>query len=371
MNRMLSLDEIGLIPSKEPTNITSRSNVNPYTDDSYIPYRQEHEEKEFFPVFVSPMTSVVNKENMQEFKNEGFIPILPRNYSFEERIELCQTDWVAFSLQEFVQIYEEKIPLTKEHMYILIDIANGHIDKLYTYSRKLKERYQNITLMVGNIAHPNMYWSCCINHIDYVRVGIGGGSVCTTSVQTGIHASLVWMIEEINKIKYERKPSFETKVIADGGINTIDRMIKCLALGYDYVMVGKLFAKSDSACGKQRVKITTTSNDVIYLYEDTKVDFLQLLTEMTGDIKNFCCERMYYGMASEEGQNAISGGICKNPEGISTWIPVEYKLKDFRKKFEASLRSTMSYIGANDLHELKIKTTYLPMSQTEFNAYYK
>ena len=347
---MLSLDEIGLIPSNETTNITSRSNVDPYTENPYIHYGQEPEKIDFFPVFVSPMTSVVNKENMCEFKKEGFIPILPRNYSFEERIELCKTDWVAFSLQEFIQIYEEEIPLTKDHMYILIDIANGHIDKLYTYSRKLKEKYKNITLMVGNIAHPNMYWLCCINHIDYVRVGIGGGSVCTTSVQTGIHASLVWMIEEINKIKSERNPSFKTKVIADGGIDTIDRMI---ALGYDYVMAGKLFAKTDKACGKQRVKITTNSNDAVYLYEDTKTDFVQLLLTMTGDIKNFCCERMYYGMASEEGQNDISGGICKNPEGISTWIPVEYTLKDFRYKFEASIRSTMSYIGANDLNELK------------------
>jgi hypothetical protein len=148
-------------------------------------------------------------------------------------------------------------------------------------------------------------------------------------------------------------------------------MIKCLAIGYDYVMVSKLFAKSDKACGKKRVKITTNSNDVIYLYEDPKIDFGKLLLDMSGDVKNLCYERMYYGMASEEGQNAISGGICKNPEGIRTWVHVEYSLKDFRYKFESSLRSTMSYIGAYDLHELKLKTTYLPMSQTEFNAYYK
>ena len=55
--------------------------------------------------------------------------------------------------------------------------------------------------MVGNIAHPDMYVECCNAGIDYVRVGIGGGSVCSTSVQCGVHASHVYMIEEINKLK--------------------------------------------------------------------------------------------------------------------------------------------------------------------------
>ena len=369
---MLSLDEIGLIPSKEPTNIMSRSEVDPYTDDTYMPYRQGIEKGQFFPVFVSPMTSVVNKENMCEFKKEGFIPILPRNYSFEERIELCKTDWVAFSLQELYKINEDEIFDWKSEAYILIDIANGHIGNLYTEAKRLKNRCINIRLMVGNIANPTMYYACCDAGIDYVRVGIGGGSVCTTSVQTGIHASLVWMIEEINKIKRSMPVSTcFPQVIADGGINTIDRMIKCLALGYDYVMVGKLFAKTNVACGRKRLKITTNKDDILYFYEENSIDLELFENIMRGDIKSTDYERMYYGMASEEGQNAISGGICKNPEGISTWVPVEYSLKDFRFKFEASLRSTMSYIGAYDLHELKLKTTYLPMSQTEFNAYYK
>jgi IMP dehydrogenase/GMP reductase len=360
-NIMLSLDEIGLLPSEKPTQINSRSQVIPYISDS----KNETEGlKNRYPVFVAPMTSVVNKDNLHLFEEQGFTPIVPRNYSFEERLEMCQTRWVAFSLQEFTQIYDEEIPLTKKKMYVLVDIANGHIDTLYIYAKRLKEKYSNVIIMVGNIAHPRMYVECCEAKIDYVRVGIGGGSVCTTSVQTGIHASLVWMIEEINEIKRSMPVSTcFPQVIADGGINTIDRMIKCLALGYDYVMAGKLFAKTKEACGEQRVKITTNSNDVIYLYEiDSTLD---------GDIKNIKYERVYYGMASELGQNAISGGVCKNPEGIVSWVPIEYSLKEFKMKFEASLRSTMSYIGAYDLHELKLKTIYLPMSQTEFNAYYK
>lgn len=360
-NIMLSLDEIGLLPSEKPTQINSRSQVIPYISDSK---NATEGLKNRYPVFVAPMTSVVNKDNLHLFEEQGFTPIIPRNYSFEERLEMCQTRWVSFSLQEFTQIYDNEIPLTKEKMYVLVDIANGHIDTLYIYAKRLKEKYSNIIIMVGNIAHPRMYVECCEAKIDYVRVGIGGGSVCTTSVQTGIHASLVWMIEEINKIKRSMPVSAcFSRVIADGGINTIDRMIKCLALGYDYVMVGKLFAKTKEACGEKRVKITTSKSDVLYLYE---ID-----STLEGDIKSIEYERLYYGMASEMGQCAISKGKYKNPEGIETWVKIDSSLEDFKKKFDAALRSTMSYVNATNLYEIRNRTQYVPMSSSEFKSYYK
>lgn len=364
-NIMLSLDEIGLLPSEKPTQINSRSKVIPYISDSK---NSTEGLKNRYPVFVAPMTSVVNKDNLHLFEEQGFTPIVPRNYSFEERLEMCQTRWVAFSLQEFTQIYDEEIPLTKENMYVLVDIANGHIDTLYMYAKRLKEKYSNITIMVGNIAHPRMYSECCDAGIDYVRVGIGGGSVCSTSVQCGVHASHVWMIEQINEIKKHIKNPC-TRLIADGGINTFDRMIKCLALGYDYVMVGKLFAQTFEACGECRTCIETVDGKKIYINFDL-INNVQGLN-ISGDFKEVFIERKYYGMASEQGQIDISGGANKNAEGIETWVKVDNTLEDFKKKFDAALRSTMSYVNATKLFELRKRTQYVPMSISEFKSYYK
>ena len=328
MNIMLSLDEIGLLPSSKPTNIDTRSKTNPFISD---PTNVQFESDSKLPVFVSPMTSVLNKDNLEYFEKEGFTPIMPRIGSFEDRLELCKTKWVAFSLQEFIDICERDLASEQEHMYILVDIANGHIGKLYTYARELKQKHPDtVTLMVGNIAHPSLYKDCCEAGIDYVRVGIGGGSVCSTSVQCGVHASLVWMIEEINKLK-KIIPNPHTKVIADGGINTLDRAIKCLALGFDYVMIGRLFAQAAEACGEVRTHIKTHNGEDIYVNYDIINAYKD--SRISGDFKEAYLERKYYGMASEQGQVDISGGANKNPEGIETWVKIEHRLEEFKKKF--------------------------------------
>ena len=328
-----SLNEITLLPSYVPTDISSRSQVNPFTEDGNL------------PIFVAPMTSVIDANNYQKFIDNKVIPILPRNCRLDCN---SQNVWQALSLQEFESIIEANINF--DGRKILIDIANGHIKKLYDLVKAAKEKWPSIVIMVGNIAHPGMYRYCCEAKVDYVRIGIGGGSVCSTSVQTSIHASHQWMIEGIKSVKkvlldeyYENdqaKFPFFTKVIADGGINRLDKAIKCLAIGYDYVMMGKCFAECEEACGE------------IAILPEGKM-------------------RCYYGMASLKGQEMISGSATKNPEGIETWIPVTNTLPKFTAQFEAALRSTMSYVGAHNLDELRNDTRYDIQSIEEFKSYYK
>lgn len=334
---MYSLNEIGLIPSATPTDISSRKQVNPFNEDGKL------------PIFVSPMTSVLSNDNYKIFAENNVIPVLPRNISFNK--ELSKTYWQSVSLQEFETMTNEE-DADYNGCHVLVDIANGHIGKLYDLSRKFKTKWRNSILMIGNIANPNMYRYCCASGIDYVRCGIGGGSVCSTSAQCKIHSSLQYIIEGIRDIKQEYKMKginelekseslfTLTKVIADGGVNTLDKAITCLALGYDYVMVGKLFAQCEEACGQT------------------------IITEK-GKM------RKYYGMASEQGQIDISGGARKNPEGIETFVPVITTLSGFTTKFEAALRSSMSYVGAHNLEEFRTNTKYEYMTESEFRAYYK
>ena len=322
-----SLDEITLLPSSTPTDITSRSQINPFTDDGNL------------PIFVAPMTSVIDENNYQKFIDNKVIPILPRNCRLDCNF---QNIWQALSLQEFESIVEANINFDGKK--VLIDIANGHIQKLYDLVKVAKEKWPNIIIMVGNIAHPEMYYQCYLSGCKAVRVGIGGGSVCSTSVQTAIHASHHWMIDGIKKVKeriLSEDPYAELpKVIADGGINRLDKAIKCIALGYDYVMMGKCFAECEEACGE------------VAILPSGKL-------------------RCYYGMASIKGQEMISGGATKNPEGIETWIPITNTLHKFTAQFEAALRSTMSYVGAHNLHEFKNFTQHDIQSIEEFKSYYK
>lgn len=333
---MYSLNEIGIIPSGTPTDINSRKQVNPKDENGK------------YPIFVSPMTSVINANNYEKFDNAEVIPVLPRNIKFDK--EISKQYWQSVSLQEF----ETMVNSNEDYNYchVLVDIANGHIGKLYELSDQFKTKNPKSILMIGNIANPNIYKYSCYAGVDYVRCGVGGGSVCSTSIVTSCHGSLQYIVEGIKEVKEELKkeyynsgfllehPNFKfTKIIADGGINTIGKAMVCLAIGYDYVMMGKLFAQCEEACG-----------EVIRTKEGK--------------------QRKYYGMASEQGQIDISGGATKCPEGIQTFVPVITTLEGFIKQFDAAIRSTMSYVGAHNLEELH-HAHYEIMSEAEFKAYYK
>lgn len=318
---MYSLNEVSLLPSMHPVNINHRSEVNPFDENGKL------------PIFVSPMTCIIDDDNYQEFKNSKFIPIVPRNIMPNY---ITPEDWISCSLQDFEEVF---MKYDLDELHILIDIANGHMKRLYEVVKEAKSKYPDLKLMIGNIAHPEMYTECFLAGADYVRVGIGGGNACSTSVKTGIHASHEYMLRGIRKIRTVINSDKAPKVVIDGGIDTYDKAIKCLALGADYVMMGKMFAKCLEACGRI--------------------------------VSNFPAKRAYYGMASEEGQKDLFGKVIRPSEGIKTHVIVDTNLKQLETEFEAALRSAMSYTGCKTLSEFRNNVKWEYQTISEFNNYYK
>ena len=231
------------------SNIKSRSECNPYYGLSEL------------PIFASPMSAIVNVENFNLWERNGITPILPRNIDYNIRYDfLRQGKWVALSLSEFEDIFINNDNFVKESNlipHVLIDVANGHMKHLINICKKVKKCWgDNIVLMAGNIANPDTYREYCDAGIDYVRCSIGSGSCCTTASNTAVHYPIASLIDEINTIKETRKliygetnDIFYTKVIADGGIRNFSDVIKALALGADYVMIGGLFASFIESAG--------------------------------------------------------------------------------------------------------------------------
>lgn len=357
---MYSLDEIGLVPATL-SNVKHRGDVNPFVQS---PFGGEK-----LPIFVSPMTCIINANNICEFSRSKVEPILPVAGDYELRKQLPNGSdwrgWIALTMQEFGLLFNNCKAPENIHYYVLIDVANGHMEELFQRVNDAKQEYgNNLTVMIGNIANPDTYIECCRARVDYVRVGIGGGSGCTTSVQTGIHTSMPYILNGIARIKgrshlvpnenhIATRVTFdewirhydytETKVVADGGVTNVSRAIKCLALGADYVMMGRCFAQCEEACGELRPP-----------YPDMLVK-----------------ERRYYGQSSEKGQIDRFGKVKSNPEGTDYWIPVTTNLADFTTHFEAALRSAMSYCNANTLQDFIGKVKYEVMSPMEFNAFNK
>lgn len=161
---LLSFNDICLVPAVI-SNIEHRSECNPYLNNGML------------PLFTAPMTSVINENNWQIFRENKINTIIPRSVSFQTRHSLYMDTFVAVSLSEFEDLIEYDKPIAT--IYICVDIANGHMKKLLNLCKQAKKRFGDmIQIMAGNIANPETYFEYAKAGIDYVRCGIGGGSCC-------------------------------------------------------------------------------------------------------------------------------------------------------------------------------------------------
>ena len=338
--------------------INSRSECNPFKSG-------------MLPIFTAPMSTVVDEKNYGIFKKNGIIPIMPRNISLETRYDIAiKGNWAAFSLKEFKELFCNKEKHIDHHdnpYKVLIDVANGHMKQIYDLVREAKELHgkDNIIIMVGNIANPKTYFECYKAGVDYVRVGIGGGSVCCTTNCTGIHYPMASLInevyqEKINIFKYNnflnKKWGEMTKIIADGSIKGYSDVIKALSLGSDYVMIGGLFTSLIESAGDT---FEIKKDGSKYYYENiyNNIDFLN--THINSLYKEL------YGMASNQGQISINGEITKIPEGISKNIPVTGTIPQWSENMNAYLRSAMSYANIKDIKDFNPENVTLNIISNE------
>jgi IMP dehydrogenase/GMP reductase len=352
-----SLDEITLIPSVT-SNVNSRSEVHPFDENGKL------------PLFVAPMTCLVDKSNFPIF-NQKTYAIMPVFHDKERITEpfTVERQWFACTLNQIAEICDVTEHSDAEY-WVCIDVANGHMSKLYTYAKKFKHKFPKSLLMVGNIANAETYLKCSEANIDYVRVGIGGGSGCVTSVNTGFHGNHTMLLNQINDLRWRIGLGTRTKVVADGGIDNFARAIKCLALGADYVMMGKAFACcEESLCEKVYVHKT------IDAFNREKFDVKSLaeyhMERKELDKLGYTYAGKYYGQASYQGQIDRFGYYKNVEEGVSLYVPMNNTYTHFTEQFEGYLRSAMSYAGVFTLDEFCGNVRYEIQSIAEFNAYNK
>jgi IMP dehydrogenase/GMP reductase len=256
------------------------------------------------------------------------------------------------------------------------------MSKIIKLSKNAKSIYgDNIIIMAGNIANPETYLEYAEAGIDYVRCGIGSGFGCLSTSNTGVHwpmASLIDGVKDIkNKIEGEYYgigsvgTTFKSvpKIIADGGIRNYSDIIKALALGADYVMIGSVFAKMFESAS-QKVYGAMFGID-INSFRDLHYNGNHAGWEGTYKGEKYNIGPVYatfYGMASREGQIAMNGAKTKTSEGVKKTLEVEYTMEGWTKNFTDYLRSAMSYLGVNTLEEVREKTILVVNSQNAVNA---
>jgi len=196
---------------------------------------------------------------------------------------------------------------------VVIDVAHGHHSKVIDMIKWCKDQYgDSLDVIAGNIATAEAAETLQEWGADGLRVGIGGGSLCTTRIKTGFGIPNVTCIEEITKVA-------KVPVMADGGIRTSGDIAKALAVGADTVMIGSLIAGTEEAPG-------------------------QILEKPNGLYKR------YRGSASLETKNA-HGQVARNVEGESTVIPYKGGVKFIITSLLDGVRSALSYAGAENLQQ--------------------
>lgn len=383
---LYGLDDVCIIPTMQSW-IDSRSQCSVTFENS-----------DELPIFVAPMSCLVNYQNhpaitrlrmldIQEGNGQPVCArinaILPRSEKLEVRLSaMTSGEWVAFSLLEAKQLAEKKLNFEQKdrsQYNICIDMANGHLHSIPETCKKLKETFAerglSVNIMVGNVARPYTYRYLCSASVDFVRLGIGSGNVCTTSVQTGVHYPMASLIAECHEIRCTVGERACPKIVADGGFQRIDQCIKALALGADFVMLGQIIAKSNEACGKEYRKAHYKLGKGTRFIPKEEADASDISDHSLQEEQPIFIEpeiyREYYGMSTYRAQREFSSGTAelKHSEGLETYVTVDYHLTEWLSDFAHALRSAMSYTGCSKLEDFIQNTECGLMSRADFNSY--
>lgn len=335
----LDFNDLLIVPSAI-TNIESRSQIAVKNHKGYL------------PLITAPMDTVISEKNELEFLTLGIRVCQPRYENSK-----IKDSFISFSLSEFKNAI--KFNELSEFGYYLIDTANGHLQSMIDTIHDCKNKYTNITLMVGNIANAKSYGILSDAGADYIRVGIGNGGGCLTTQNTGVGYPIASLIQECH---VESLTLFRpAKIVADGGMQTYSDVIKALACGADYVMLGNIFNKALESAGDNYLwkwmKVSQSVANWVY-----KAKFIGMKIPVY---------KKFRGMSTKEVQKKWGAKQLKTSEGVVRFRKVEYTLKQWVNNFDSYLRSAMSYTNAKTLEEFIGRPKIIQISTNAYRRFNK
>ena len=345
-----------LIQPAAISRIESRKQVDVFYEDGYL------------PLFTAPMDTVIDDRNYTLFQSAGIKVVRPRKEPVSEvNLESDFNNFISFGKDEFKKIFLDngKVEVC-ERYYVLIDIANGHMQSLLDMTREAKSLYgDDMVLMVGNIANPETYRIFSDAGADLIRISIGSGAGCLTSVQTGVGYPMASLIHECYQVSCEL--AAPAKIVADGGFKGYADIIKALALGADHVMLGSILNKALESAGDTYLANTKGEG---WTEPGEKID--QYSTE-TGNLFTYGTKmfKKFRGMSTKEAQKAMGKTEIKTSEGVTRMQPVEYTLSGWTENFKSYISSAMSYSNAATLQEFIGNAKWNMISTNSLNRFKK
>ncbi len=239
--------------------------------------------------------------------------------------------------------YAERVPALIEAGadVLCIDSSDGYSEWQYDTLRWIREKYGDKVLVgAGNVVDEEGFRYLAEAGADFIKVGIGGGSICITREQKGIGRGQATAIIDVAQArdKYFEETGIYVPICSDGGLVHDYHMTLAIAMGADFLMMGRYFARFDES-PTRKLKI---GNNIV---------------------------KEYWGEGSNRAQNwqrYDSGGseALKFEEGVDSYVPYAGKLKDNLAQTLGKMKATMCSCGAITLPELQQKAKITLVSST-------
>lgn len=320
MRETITFDDVLLVPKY--SDISSRKNI-----DLSVSIGESLSLS--CPFVSSPMDTVTESTMAVAMAQQGGLGIIHRYNSIEEQSEISKqvvkvAKISAAAIGVSGDYLERASSLYESGARILcVDVAHGHHSMMKVALEELRKSFgSNIHIMAGNVATLEGFNDLADWGADSVRIGIGGGSICSTRIQTGHGVPTLQSVLDCSKTDRN------AMLIADGGIRTSGDVAKAIAAGAHLVMCGSMFAGTDESPGE------------VFCSNDGKK------------------YKVYRGMASVEAQRDWKGSH-NSVEGISTTISYKGSINNIVSLMKKQLASACSYSGAKNLREFYERSEFI------------
>jgi IMP dehydrogenase len=216
---------------------------------------------------------------------------------------------------------------------LVIDTAHGHSQGVLDMVARVRREFPNTELVAGNVATADATEALIDAGVDAVKVGIGGGSICTTRVVAGIGVPMISSIMQCAKTASLRG----LPVIADGGIRYSGDIVKALAVGASCTMIGNLFAGTDESPGE------------LILFQGRSYKEYRGMGSI-GAMRRGSRDRYFQDEFDLEGGRAAEKLV---PEGIEGRVAHKGSVAAMIHQLIGGLRAGMGYCGSPTIPELQ------------------
>jgi IMP dehydrogenase len=297
------------------------------------------------PILASPMDTISESKMASSLSSAGGAAVIHRYNSISDQAHMIM---LAKELEPEGLTLGAAVGVSGDYLnraavvnaldidFICVDVAHGHHISMREALSALRTLLgDEVHIMAGNVATLAGVNDLADWGADSVRCNIGGGSICSTRIQTG-HG-----IPGLQTILDCAQTDRDVKIIADGGIRNSGDMVKAFAAGADVVMCGSLFAGTFESPG-------------------------EVMEDQTG--RKW---KIYRGMASKEAQIDWRGKYSSF-EGVSSRVPYRGSVGEIVEDLCRGIKSGFSYSGARNLAEFQAKAKFIMQTsagQSESSAH--